>query len=243
MIDNVIILAAGKGTRMKSDLPKCACTINNIPMIKYIVDTCRSLSIKNIIIVVGYKKDIIINIFNDYDDILFVVQKEQLGTANACLTAYDKLKDNFGNTLIIPGDMPLIKKEVIEKLYLYHMSTSNKLTVLSTNIDNPKGYGRIYRENDNVKKIIEEADATLKEKNITEINTGVYLVSNQLLFKSLNLINSNNNQHEYYLTDIVEIINKEYLVGAYLVPYSYHLIGINDYETLNYVEKCLNSSI
>ena len=97
MIDNVIILAAGKGTRMKSDLPKCACTINNIPMIKYIVDTCRSLNIKNIIIVVGYKKESIINIFNGDNDILFVIQKEQLGTANACLTAYDKLKELFSD--------------------------------------------------------------------------------------------------------------------------------------------------
>jgi bifunctional UDP-N-acetylglucosamine pyrophosphorylase/glucosamine-1-phosphate N-acetyltransferase len=243
MIDNVIILAAGKGTRMNSELPKCACTINNIPMIKYIIDTCTSLKIKNIIVVVGYKKDSIISIFDEYKDIQFVIQKEQLGTADACFAAYDKIKDNYGNTLIIPGDMPLIKEEVIKELYLYHLSSSNKLTVLSTSVNNPKGYGRIYRENESVKKIIEESDATPKEKSIKEINTGVYLVDNQLLFEALKLINSNNNQHEFYLTDIVEIINNKYLVGAYLVPYSFHLIGVNDYETLNYVEKCLNDSI
>jgi bifunctional UDP-N-acetylglucosamine pyrophosphorylase/glucosamine-1-phosphate N-acetyltransferase len=179
----------------------------------------------------------------EYKDIQFVIQKEQLGTADACFAAYDKIKDNYGNTLIIPGDMPLIKEEVIKELYLYHLSSSNKLTVLSTSVNNPKGYGRIYRENESVKKIIEESDATPKEKSIKEINTGVYLVDNQLLFEALKLINSNNNQHEFYLTDIVEIINNKYLVGAYLVPYSFHLIGVNDYETLNYVEKCLNDSI
>lgn len=237
MIENVIILAAGMGKRMSSDLPKCACVINNKPMIQYIVDTCRKIKIKNIVIVVGYKKEIIKNIFKNDHNVLFAFQKELTGTATACLACENILKDARGNTLIIPGDMPLVKDETLISLINFHKKNKNNLTILSANCNNPFGYGRIIRNNKKVVKVTEEKDATKSEKRINEINTGVYIINNELLFENLKLINNYNAQKEFYLTDIVQIMGKYYIVDAMEIEFDLSLTGINDQETLKYVEK------
>ena len=240
---NVIILAAGKGTRMKSELPKCACPILEKPMILYIIEALNTLKIDNIIVVVGYKKEIIKEVLKDYPNILYAYQEEQLGTAHACMQAEPLLKDIDGSTIIIPGDMPLVGKENLIKLINYHEQNNLTMTILSSIISNPFGYGRIKRENNLVTDIIEETDASSLEKQIKEINSGLYIIDNKTLFSSLPKINNKNKKNEYYLTDIVKNISKTKSVDALICDYDYHLTGINDCDTLKFVENKLKSEI
>lgn len=236
-MNNIIILAAGKGTRMQSELPKCACPILGKPMIEYLIDSCIEIGIQNIIVVVGYKKEIIQEILKKYTNIKYAYQDEQLGTGHACMVTKDLLENENGSTIIVPGDMPLVGVTNFKNLINYHNETSSSMTILSSMFDNPTGYGRIVRENGCVTSIVEEKEATLEQKQIKEINTGLYAVDNQLLFKALDKIDNNNSKNEYYLTDIVKILSKSHRVDALVVPYDYHLTGINDLVTLDYVER------
>ena len=238
---NVIILAAGKGTRMKSELPKCACEILGKPMIKYLVDACLEANIDNIIVVVGYKKEIIKEVLKDYSNISYAYQDEQLGTGHACMVTKDLLKNVTGSTVIVPGDMPLVGKEHLSNLIKYHEDNKLSMTILSSIFENPFSYGRIVRTNNLVTSIVEEKEATPEEKLIKEINTGLYVVDNQTLFSSLEQIDNDNSKHEYYLTDIVKVISKNNSVDAVVCEYDYHLTGINDLDTLKFVEEKLKS--
>lgn len=238
---NVIILAAGKGTRMKSELPKCACPILGKPMILYLVDACLDAGIENIIVVLGYKKEIIKEVLKDYSNISYAYQDEQLGTGHACMMTKELLKNVEGSTVIVPGDMPLVGKENLVNLIKYHEDNNLSMTILSSIFENPFSYGRIIRENNFVTSIIEEKEATEEQKQIKEINTGLYVVDNQTLFASLDQIDNNNSKNEYYLTDIVKVISKNDLVDAVVCDYDYHLTGINDLETLRFVEEKLKS--
>lgn len=238
---NVIILAAGKGTRMKSDLPKCACEILGKPMISYLVEACLEANIENIIVVVGYKKDIIKAVLKNYPNISFAYQDEQLGTGHACMVTKELLKDIHGSTVIVPGDMPLVGKEHLINLIKYHEDNELSMTILSSIFENPFSYGRIVRTNNFVTEIVEEKEANEEQKLIKEINTGLYIVDNQKLFESLNQIDNNNSKNEYYLTDIVKVISKTDKVDAVVCDYDYHLTGINDLDTLHFVEERLKS--
>lgn len=233
---NAIILAAGKGTRMLSELPKCAYPFYGKPMIVYIINMCKKIQIDDICVVVGHKKESIENLLQD--KVKYVYQKEQLGTANAVLAAKDFLeKHNEGITLIFPGDMPLIDGDVINNLIREHIENNNDLTILTTQIKNPTGYGRIIRQDGQIIKIIEEKDADDSVKAINEINTGLYCITTNLLEKALSKVDNNNNKGEYYLTDIVKILSGDKKVKAYLTEYDFKLTGINDLYTLSLVEK------
>lgn len=238
---NVIILAAGKGTRMKSDIPKCAYPLKNKPMITYILDTLNELKVNKIFIVVGYQKDVLVRIINGMkqDNIILIEQFPQLGTAHAVKCCDEEMKYLNGDTLILLGDMPLIDKDILKNFITCHRLNHNEFTILTTNISNPTGYGRIIKQTGKVIKIVEEKDATLLEKEITEINTGIYCINNQLLFQNIYKINNNNAQKEYYLTDLVEIMAPNYKVETYIVNYNYHLRGINDLKTLKEIEKMM----
>ena len=233
---NAIILAAGKGTRMLSELPKCAYPFYCKPMIVYIINMCKKIQIDDICVVVGHKKESIENLLQD--KVKYAYQKEQLGTANAVLAAKDFLeKHNEGITLIFPGDMPLIDGDVINNLIREHIENNNDLTILTTQIKNPTGYGRIIRQDGQIIKIIEEKDADDSVKAINEINTGLYCITTNLLEKALSKVDNNNNKGEYYLTDIVKILSGDKKVKAYLTEYDFKLTGINDLYTLSLVEK------
>jgi bifunctional protein glmU len=233
---NAIILAAGKGTRMLSELPKCAYPFYGKPMIVYIINMCKKIQIDDICVVVGHKKESIENLLQD--KVKYAYQKEQLGTANAVLAAKDFLeKHNEGITLIFPGDMPLIDGDVINNLIREHIENNNDLTILTTQIKNPTGYGRIIRQDGQIIKIIEEKDADDSVKAINEINTGLYCITTNLLEKALSKVDNNNNKGEYYLTDIVKILSGDKKVKAYLTEYDFKLTGINDLYTLSLVEK------
>ncbi len=233
---NAIILAAGKGTRMLSELPKCAYPFYGKPMIVYIINMCKKIQIDDICVVVGHKKESIENLLQD--KVKYAYQKEQLGTANAVLAAKDFLeRHNEGITLIFPGDMPLIDGDVINNLIREHIENNNDLTILTTQIKNPTGYGRIIRQDGQIIKIIEEKDADDSVKAIKEINTGLYCITTNLLEKALSKVDNNNNKGEYYLTDIVKILSGDKKVKAYLTEYDFKLTGINDLYTLSLVEK------
>ena len=233
---NAIILAAGKGTRMLSELPKCAYPFYGKQMIVYIINMCKKIQIDDICVVVGHKKESIENLLQD--KVKYAYQKEQLGTANAVLAAKDFLeKHNEGITLIFPGDMPLIDGDVINNLIREHIENNNDLTILTTQIKNPTGYGRIIRQDGQIIKIIEEKDADDSVKAINEINTGLYCITTNLLEKALSKVDNNNNKGEYYLTDIVKILSGDKKVKAYLTEYDFKLTGINDLYTLSLVEK------
>lgn len=233
---NAIILAAGKGTRMLSELPKCAYPFYGKPMIVYIINMCKKIQIDDICVVVGHKKESIENLLKD--KVKYAYQKEQLGTANAVLAAKDFLeRHNEGITLIFPGDMPLIDGDVINNLIREHIENNNDLTILTTQIKNPTGYGRIIRQDGQIIKIIEEKDADDSVKAINEINTGLYCITTNLLEKALSKVDNNNNKGEYYLTDIVKILSGDKKVKAYLTEYDFKLTGINDLYTLSLVEK------
>lgn len=238
---SAIILAAGKGTRMKSELPKCAYPFFGKPMITYIIDSCRNVGINDICVVVGHKKDIIINLLKD--TVTYAYQEEQLGTGNAVKCARNFFANKEGVTLIFPGDMPLIDSKTISDLISQHLESGNDLTVVTTIVDNPTGYGRIVRKSGQIKKIVEEKDATPLQKSICEINTGLYCINNELLDEAIGKINNDNAKKEYYLTDIVEILGSTKKVNSFIAENDFRLTGINDLFTLSKVEKSYQQAI
>ena len=182
---NAIILAAGKGTRMKSDLPKCAYPFCGKPMVNYIIESCQKAGIENIVCVVGYKKEDLIKVLPE--NVKHVYQSEQLGTGHAAKCAQEVLKDEQGLTLIFPGDMPLISSDTILNLIKCHKNNNNALTLVTTILEDPKAYGRIYRENGNVKKIVEFKDCNEEQKLIKEINVALYCFF-RFIFSGKNII-------------------------------------------------------
>jgi bifunctional UDP-N-acetylglucosamine pyrophosphorylase/glucosamine-1-phosphate N-acetyltransferase len=239
-----IILAAGKGTRMKTDLPKCAYPLLKKPMIAYIVEHLyKSTVIDELITVVGHKKEVLQEILNS--TVKYAVQEEQLGTGHAVLSAKDLITDMEGYTIILPGDMPLIDASVIKEAVEEHNEFRHDLTVVSTILEEPFGYGRIIRDEAGyLNSIVEENDASKQEKKIKEINTGIYIISNQFLIPALKKIKNKNAKNEYYLTDIVKILKDDKkLVGTYLLKNSHKAMGVNDLYTLSKAENILRDNI
>ena len=242
MKNYAIILAAGKGTRMKTELPKCAYPLLKKPMIVYIVENLKKSNIvDDTIAVVGHKKEVIQNILNSR--VHYAVQEEQLGTGHAVMMAEDLVTDE-GQTIILPGDMPLIDDQVLKEAMAYHETSQDDLTVVSTIVDEPEGYGRIIKENNQVVAIVEEKDANEKQLEIKEINTGIYIVDNTLLFNAIKTISNNNKQNEYYLTDIVEIFKKhKKRVSTFVLKKPHKAMGINDLYALSHAESILRHNI
>lgn len=240
---NAIILAAGKGTRMKSDQPKCAHLIIDKPMVEYVVDTLISLKVKNIVTVVGYGKEQIIELLDGKTD--FVYQEEQLGTAHAVRQAQPLLEGKEGITIIAIGDMPFIKRETFYSLLISHMQEQADLTVMTVEHPQPYGYGRVLRDQfGNVIKIIEERDCTKEQTSIREINSSIYAVNNELLFSALEEINNDNAQKEYYLTDLVKVFNKKgYKINGYKSNDFKEISGINDKHQLIQMENEFQNKI
>lgn len=240
MKKHAIILAAGKGTRMKSDLPKCACLLCSKPMVKHIVDSCNGAGIDEKIVVVGFEKEVIIDILKD--EVKYAYQENQLGTGDAVRCTEPLLKGKKGICIIFPGDMPLVTSDIIKNVMNDHIKNKNAMTIVTTLVDDPTGYGRIYQENGTIKKIVECSDANPEQKKIKEINSGLYCVNTELLFEALSKVGNDNAKHEYYLTDIVEILSKEHKIGSYIVHDSDKLMGINDIQHLKIAENICHGS-
>lgn len=221
-----IVLAAGKGTRMKSDKPKVVHEVLYKPMINHVVDELKALGVDETIVIVGHEAQQVQAIV---EDVTFVEQKEQLGTGHAVLQARDILSDREGMTLILNGDAPLIRKETLENFIEYHQNHQNQATIMSADCDVSTHYGRVIKDNGQVKGIVEFKDLLESQKNITEMNTGEYCFDNRSLFEALVKVTNHNAQKEYYLTDVIGIMNEQGLkVDAYKIDNFDEVGGIND---------------
>jgi len=232
----ICILAAGKGNRMKSSIPKVLHQINGEPMIHHVLNTAKKLKPEKIIVVVGFKKELVINSIKDFE-VSFATQSKQNGTAHAVQQCNLELKNFKGNVLVLSGDVPSITHNTLTTLIKNHNINNAKGSLLSTYFTNPFGYGRIVRDsNNNFIKIVEHKDASEQELNITEINSGTYIFDCKTLFKKINLIKNNNSQNEYYLTDIFEYLKKEE-ISIVLTKNNQEIYGVNTIEQLNELEK------
>lgn len=227
-----VILAAGKGTRMKSDLPKVVHTIDGKCLVDYVIEAARGAGTDDICLVVGYKNEVVKEKIT-HKDVSFVLQEEQLGTGHAVKCAKDFLGTD-GQTMILFGDTPLITAGTLKKLVAYHQEKHNTVTVLSAMIDDPAGYGRIIRDADgNFVKSVEHKDATEEERQVKEVNSGMYIFDTKELAEALEKIQPNNAQGEYYLPDTLTIIKEKGLrVDAYALPDAEDITGVNDQEQL-----------
>jgi len=236
----VIVLAAGKGKRMRSDIPKVLQKIKGRPLIDYLVSTLQNLKIPRIILVVGYNKQMFFDFFKQRQ-IEFVEQRRLLGTGHAVLKAKNKLEDFEGEILILCGDVPFLGGGTIKNLVRTHRRTKAKATVLTAIFDQPQGYGRIVRRKDgSLEKIVEERDASEKEKKIREINTGTFCFDSKFLFPALERIRNDNRQGEYYLTDAVDILRKQkHKVSAVVAKDQKEVMGVNSIQQLMLLENLL----
>lgn len=232
-----LILAAGKGTRMKSELPKVIHTVNGIPMVQKIIKELEKINIEENILILGHKKE---EVLKTIGEVSYVVQTEQLGTGHAIMQAKEKLKDYEGDVMILCGDTPLLKSSTLENMYNYHKENNCTTTVLTAVYENPFGYGRIVKENGNVVGIVEEKEASEEIKKIKEVNAGVYCCNAKELFKALDKIDNNNEKGEYYLTDIIGIQVKEgKKVSSFVLEDSEEILGVNSKVELAQASKVL----
>lgn len=237
-----IILAAGKGTRMKTETPKCAFPILKKPMIEYAIESLERANVDRIITVVGYKKEVFLNLLGNRVE--YAYQEETQGTGHAVMQASKLDHDDDALTMILPGDMPLIPALLIDKLFRSHIEMGNDLTVVSVNVNNPKGYGRIERnEYNQVVGIVEERDCNEYQKQIKEINSGTYIINTKLLFKMLPLIKKNARSGEYYLTDILRLMHQDYRVRAFIARNPEELMGVNTLYQVSTAENYLRHII
>lgn len=240
-----VILAAGKGKRMRNpDKSKVMFPLKGKPMIQHVVELALKIHSEKIILIVGHQKqtvmDFITEIFkDDMDKISFASQDEQLGTGHAVMQTKPDLENFDGDTLILSGDVPLLRFETVDKFLNFHNANGFSASLLSANFENPFGYGRIVRDNNgNFIDIVEEKDADLEEKKIAEINSGIYIVDNKNLFEALKTIKTDNAQGEYYLTDIFNCFkDKNMKIGAVPTENNIEITGVNTVEQLEEMEK------
>jgi len=224
-----LILAAGKGTRFKSDTIKVLHPLMGKPMLKLVVDSILGLEVENVYVVVGYKKEEIIKA-GFLKNVGLIVQEEQLGTAHAVLAAKNVLeKEKQKDVLIINGDLPLVQPQTLMPLIDLHKKKGNSLTFLTAELDNPKGFGRVIRTEDGKIKIIEEKEATSSQRKIRESNVGVYIFKVSDLLQVLPRVSNDNKKGEFYLTDVIGIMSEEgKKVSFHKTPQKSEFIGVND---------------
>jgi bifunctional UDP-N-acetylglucosamine pyrophosphorylase / glucosamine-1-phosphate N-acetyltransferase len=234
-----IILAAGQGTRMKSEKPKVVHELAGIQMINRVVNTSFKLDSDLIAVVVGYKKDVVIATVPANDKITFVEQKEQNGTGHAVMVCADAFKNFDGNVFILCGDVPLLRYQTLQEMQKQHESQKAACTILTAVMDDALKYGRIVRnEKGNVQRIVEFKDSSDNEKKIKEINTGIFCFDAKSLFNALKFVNNDNMQNEYYLTDTLEILNDQgKIVTSVLLEDMVEASGINSTEQLAILEQ------
>jgi len=224
-----IILAAGKGTRMKSDILKVMHHVAGKPIVSHVLDTVFELDIDEVFVVVGHQSELVRQ-FIQHPKVKFVVQEEQLGTGHAVLQVEPFLKQyEDDNVLVLAGDCPLIEHETLSDMVAIHTESNASGTVLTASLDEPGSYGRILRGQMGTLVGIKEAkDCSPQEKDISEINTGVYAFQVKALFDALHKVSTNNTQNEYYLTDVIHLLKEagDY-VEAFHTPESDQIIGIN----------------
>ncbi len=226
-----VILAGGEGKRMKSDKPKTLSEVLNKPMLQWVIDAVRNAGINHICIVKGYKKECIEEYIGSLPyEIETVYQEQRLGTGHAVMMAEDFLRKCGGDVVILNGDAPFMDTQTITQAYRLHKETNSAATVISAKVENPDGYGRIVRNEDNsLKAIVEQKDADGETLKIKEVNSGGYWFNCNALLSVLNKITANNKANEYYLPDALKLlISENKTVMAFTAPCADTVLGAND---------------
>ena len=238
-----IIMAAGKGTRMKSKKSKLVHKIYDKELVRRVAELAIGVGSDEIITVVGHLREEIQNVLGD--NVQYAYQDDLLGTGHAVMQAIPFLENKKGKVVILYGDVPIIRKETLENLILKSIKNKEYATLLTAIYENPTGYGRIIRdEGGNIKAIVEEKDANMFEKEIKEINSGIYCFDIEELLSAIKLIKPDNSQGEYYLTDVIKIMNEKGLkTGAVIVEDNTEILGVNDRAQLELLTRVLRMRI
>lgn len=233
----ILILAAGKGTRMKSKKAKVLHSVGGATLVGHVLRAALPVS-KDVLVVVGHQAEQVKALL---PGVAFVEQKEQLGTGHALMCAREALADFSGDLLVLPGDVPLVRTETLQEFVRFHRDGGFMASVLTAEIGNPHGYGRIVRRNDNeVASIVEHRDASADVLKITEINSSIYVFNTPALFEALSKVQNKNAQAEYYLTDVIGILASEKKkVGAWKAPHSEEILGINTRQELAATDRIM----
>ena len=237
----VIILAAGLGTRMKSNLAKVLHPILGKPMISYVLETAYAVAQDNVVVVVGHQADEVKRVCSLTPGIGFALQETQLGTGHAVLCAMPQLAHNVEDVIILCGDVPLLKAATVRRLLDEHRENKRILSLLAVVVDQPRGYGRVIMDDRrNLTRIVEEADATTDEKKVNLINSGIYCVNRRFLEASLARITPDNAQGEFYLTDIIGIgYADNQKIGVMVGDDDLEVSGVNSMVDLKFVETII----
>lgn len=236
-----LILAAGKGTRMKSEKPKVLHEVNGVPMLKRVLNTMEEIATKKNIFILGHKKEEVLSAMGDIE---YVEQAEQLGTGHAVLIAREKIEEYKEDVLITYGDTPLLTEETLLKMKEIFYEKELDCILLSCKVKDPFGYGRIIKEGGKIVNIIEENEATEEQKKINEANTGVYIFKYERLIEAASKIDNNNVKGEYYLTDAIKILSDGgYKVESYQIEDEDEVLGVNSKAQLAQAGKILRNRI
>jgi len=235
-----IILAAGMGTRMRSDLPKVLHPALGQPLVQHVLAAVRRASIRRIVVVVGHQAERVRSVLAGLD-LQFALQEPQLGTGHAVQQAQPHLADYDGDVVVLCGDTPLLRAQTLMALHATHDQLEARATVLTAEVDDPTGYGRIVRaENGDVLRIVEQKDASEDEKRLREINSGLFVFDAPALFGALDKVGADNAAREYYLTDTLEILRREGArVSAHRCDDPREVLGVNTPVQLREVERLL----
>jgi len=239
----VVILAAGLGTRMKSNNAKVLHEVCGTPMINYVAETAREIAGNNVVLVVGNQADKVRRTVSKLGTFSFAYQKEQLGTGHAVQCALPHIPDHCREVVILCGDVPLIKADTVSALIKSHAAEKRDISVLAVELADPTGYGRILLDDDGrVQGIVEESDTTGQQKRIRLINTGIFCVKKDFLLQAVSRIKSDNAQGEIYFTDIVQIAYKDKKhIGVTVGGQHLEVTGINTIEELKKVERAMKN--
>jgi bifunctional UDP-N-acetylglucosamine pyrophosphorylase/glucosamine-1-phosphate N-acetyltransferase len=234
-----VILAAGKGTRMPaSDIPKVMHRVGGKPMVAYVIEAVRRVCEDRILLVVGYRAEEVVAAFGDWG-VQFVYQNEQLGTGHAVIQCEESLRGFAGTVVVLNGDVPCLRPETVDRFTSYHDKEHAAATVLTAEVTDPSGYGRIVRApDDSLSRIVEEKDASDEERGISEINSGLFCFEKRQLFEALSATNRDNAQNEFYLTDVIGVLKRAgEAVRAYRVEDPWEVSGVNTEAELQAVRR------
>ncbi|WP_051302608.1 sugar phosphate nucleotidyltransferase [Salibacterium aidingense] len=232
-----VVLAAGKGTRMQSELPKVLHHVCGKPMVQHVIEQLQDMAVERILTVVGHKAEMIEKQLGSSSE--YACQAEQLGTAHAVKMCQTKLEEEQGSTLILTGDTPLITEQTLRKCLDHHHRANAAATILTMVPEDPSGYGRIVRDKrGQVARIVEHKDAAEEQLQIQEVNSGIFCFDNTLLFQALEQVSTDNKQQEYYLPDVIEILKRMgETISAFPAEDTEECFGINDRTQLAQAEE------